>query len=370
MTPISHPIQRALVVEDDPSWQQILNEILTDCGLVVDIANSQTDALSLLKIHSHRLAVVDLSLSPDEHSNTDGLLVIEAAHRLDPNCQTILLTGFATVELAVSVLTEYNAFTFLRKEQFNRKQFHETIFKVLASPPSAQTQVTNQPPGTPAPSGINKNPTDGSKEGLVLVVEDDAGWRSILCELLSDVGYQALPCSSFGEALGYLRREEFDLAVIDLSLTGSLSRLWNSSDEPQNMEGYQLLAKTRSCNIPTLVVSGVASSEEIQKAYAEQSIFAYLEKQTFDRAIFRRTVKEAFTYHRVTNDLDFLTKREREVLGLLVQGFTNKEISNKLVVTTNTVKRHLRSIFEKLGVHTRSAAASKATSRPSRDSDS
>ena len=39
---------------------------------------------------------------------------------------------------------------------------------------------------------------------------------------------------------------------------------------------------------------------------------------------------------------------------------TNKEIAEALVITTNTVKRHLKAIFTKLDVHTRSAAAAKA----------
>ncbi len=60
------------------------------------------------------------------------------------------------------------------------------------------------------------------------------------------------------------------------------------------------------------------------------------------------------------SELDCLTEREREVFDLLAKGMTNKEIADVLVITTNTVKRHLKAIFEKLGVHTRSAAAAKA----------
>jgi DNA-binding NarL/FixJ family response regulator len=47
-------------------------------------------------------------------------------------------------------------------------------------------------------------------------------------------------------------------------------------------------------------------------------------------------------------------------LNLLAQGMTNKEIAEALVITTNTVKRHLKAIFEKLEIHTRAAAAAKA----------
>jgi hypothetical protein len=46
-----------------------------------------------------------------------------------------LVDGFATVELAVSVLTEFGAFSFLRKENFNRAQFRELIHQALTVAP-------------------------------------------------------------------------------------------------------------------------------------------------------------------------------------------------------------------------------------------
>jgi len=342
---------RALVVDDDNSWQQILSEILSDCGLEVDVASSVDEAAGILKSQPHRLAVVDLSLSPNDHNNVDGLRVLDTIRRLDPNCRAILLTGFATVELAVTALTDYGAFTFLRKESFHRSQFRDIVYRILVSPPhlSAPAPVSGLGSSSNAVKGAvapQKIPNEKA-----LVVEDDAGWRSILEELLSDAGFQVRSCSGFGDAFGYLRKEKFALAVIDLSLGNSL--------DTSNQDGYQLLSTTRADGVPSIVVSGITETEEIQRVYSEYAISAYIEKQAFDRAAFRRVLEETRLKSQSSSELSALTDREREVLDLLAQGLTNKEIAEKLFITTNTVKRHLKAIFEKLDVHTRSAATAK-----------
>jgi DNA-binding NarL/FixJ family response regulator len=336
---------RALVVDDNPSWQQIMSEILIDNGFEVDTANTLDEAIAALKANSHRLAVVDLSLSASDHHNQDGLRVLDSIRRLNPACRAILLTGFATVEIAVKALTDYNAFTFLRKESFQRSEFKDILKRILLTAPASVDELpASSSNGTPVPA-----PLSGSSP-KALLVDDDAGWRSILADLLTEADYQPVACASFGEALGLLRKDKFALAVVDLSLRGG-----------QNLDGLQLLKITQGHHISTIVVSGLAEPEEIQRIYAEHAITAYIEKQSFNRANFKRILAEAKQSSTEHSELSVLTDREREVLDLLAQGMTNKEIAEKLVITTNTVKRHLKAIFEKLDVHTRAAAATIAT---------
>jgi LuxR family maltose regulon positive regulatory protein len=57
---------------------------------------------------------------------------------------------------------------------------------------------------------------------------------------------------------------------------------------------------------------------------------------------------------------DPLTERESEVLLLVMEGLSNKEIADQLVVAPSTIKQHLKNIFSKLDVHNRTQAVTRA----------
>lgn len=122
---------RALVVEDDPAWQEILTEILSDLALHVDVAADLLGAKAAIDATPHRLAVVDLSLRAEDEGNREGIDVLTVLAQVDARCTPILLTGFATVELAVAVLKEHGAYTCLRKEAFRRSEFREIVRQIL-----------------------------------------------------------------------------------------------------------------------------------------------------------------------------------------------------------------------------------------------
>jgi ATP/maltotriose-dependent transcriptional regulator MalT len=64
--------------------------------------------------------------------------------------------------------------------------------------------------------------------------------------------------------------------------------------------------------------------------------------------------------------LEKLSTREHEVLDLIVQGFSNKEISGRLYISNETLRWHLRHIYKKLHVHSRTEAALKFLPRHAR----
>jgi len=61
--------------------------------------------------------------------------------------------------------------------------------------------------------------------------------------------------------------------------------------------------------------------------------------------------------------LEKLTRREREILGLLAQGYLYKEIAVELKISISTVRAHLHAVYEKLRVQSRTEAVVKFLGR-------
>ena len=341
----------ALIIEDDPSWQGILTEILVDSGFSVDVVDHLNAALEKIHTTPYQLALVDLSLAGQNHHNQDGLIILKTIQQRAPACITILLTGYANVELAVSVIQEYGAYTCLRKETFRRADFRQILAQALLKGKAADLKTN---PSNPQDDTIQHHLADFQQHtatlGSALVVEDDAGWRSLLADLLIEAGYKVYVSSSYGESLGLIKRERFKLAVADISLASSVSPM-------KNQDGLLLLSATRQANIPTIIVSGSADTTLINQAFLEQSVFAFLEKQSFDRQTFIQTALQPQVN---TPKIANLTEREMEVLAYIARGMSNKEIASAMYITINTVKRHLKSIFEKINVNSRAGASAYA----------
>jgi DNA-binding CsgD family transcriptional regulator len=66
--------------------------------------------------------------------------------------------------------------------------------------------------------------------------------------------------------------------------------------------------------------------------------------------------RESFAVNESKRDELGITRRELEILGLVAQGLSNREIAGKLFVSENTVKTHCSRTFEKLGARRRTQA--------------
>jgi DNA-binding NarL/FixJ family response regulator len=94
---------------------------------------------------------------------------------------------------------------------------------------------------------------------------------------------------------------------------------------------------------------------------AIESVLA--DTSSFTRSIIDRlkglrqaSTQEAPTLSDPSVDIDLLTQREREVLGLICEGHSDFEMSKKLSLSENAVRNHIASLYRKIGVNRRSAA--------------
>lgn len=344
-----------LIVEDDPSWQNLLAEIVIDEGYEVDIAADLQQAEAAIRDRSHRIAIVDMSMDMNNHRDSGGFRILEKIRQYDPGCTPLVLSGYLTVDLTVKAMKAYGAYTCLQKDNFSRSGLKQVMQEMLAQPGADRIAPAADMDRGREHIRRQRAKAASAADFHALIVEDDAGWRKLLSELVEDAGCRVQVCGSYGEAVGLLRRDKYHLAIIDLSLDRQ-----SLSERPQ--DGYRLLRQCGLQGITAVVVSGESSAEEIEQAYKNYQLFAFLEKQAFERSAFIHTVEKALAQNQFDGELEALTERELQVLALLAQGLTNKEIAHRLIVSPNTIKRHLKAIFEKLGVRSRASATAKAIS--------
>jgi LuxR family maltose regulon positive regulatory protein len=128
-------------------------------------------------------------------------------------------------------------------------------------------------------------------------------------------------------------------------------------------EGYVRIFLDEGQPMAELLLEAI--NRQICPGYARWLLDAYelssekLEMESGDQPAFsvdqiRRKNEMALLLH------DLLTDRERDVLRLIAEGLTNQEIADRLVISLNTVKTHVKSIYHKLDVRNRAEAAAKA----------
>jgi DNA-binding NarL/FixJ family response regulator len=322
------PAPRALVVDDDGRWRTLIAEILREGGWTVTASDRPPEAVS-----DYQLAVLDVALDPDAPDNRDGLKLLERLSGTRTRC--ILLSGLGEPELGAEIRQRPHVLGVIHKDSFQREAF-------VALAHAA---------GTPAPEPHSR------ARPRVLIVEDDARWRAVYDEMLAEADYESHYAASYGEARSWLQRAEFALAIVDLHLV--------SSTEPEaNRDGFWLLRAARQRGIPTVVVSALGAPQDIDRAFEEFGVFAFIEKEAFDRRAFSATLADAVAPRAAPLAgpvlLSDLTEREREVLSLLTRGYTNRQIAEALLITPNTVKKHVDHILQKLGVSTRAGAVAAA----------
>lgn len=200
----------------------------------------------------------------------------------------------------------------------------------------------------------------------VSIIEDDRRVRESLAILIN--GADNLRCLSTHatgeEALQEISHKPPDVVLMDINLPG--------------MSGIECVRKLKA-QMPKLQILMLTMYEDDEKVF--QSLVAgasgYLVKRTSPAELLRaigevytgaspmsgkiaRTVVEYFQKLKTDSpQQQYLSKREEEILNLLAKGYRYKEIADALSIGFETVRSHLKNIYDKLHVHSRTEAVVK-----------
>ncbi|WP_339906439.1 response regulator transcription factor [Pseudomonas guineae] len=189
----------------------------------------------------------------------------------------------------------------------------------------------------------------------LLLVDDHQifldGLSLALAPLCADLQIRTAESAAAAEAC--LQHATFDLILLDLRLP--------------DMPGLELLQRWQQQGrmTPVAILSASDSNLDAQAALAagalgfiSKSANSDLLRQAVTRVLLGETLPAP-----QADDKPQITPRQLEILQLLAEGLPNKSISRQLGVSEDTVKTHLKSLFQEFAVHTRTACVSAARQR-------
>lgn len=204
---------------------------------------------------------------------------------------------------------------------------------------------------------IHKDP------GVVLIVDDVPENLALLCDALDEAGYVVSVATDGRSALQRLHHVRPDAILMDAVMPG-----WDGFETCRRLK-----ADSRWCDIPVLFMTGLTETEHVVQGFASGGI-DYVTKPINPDEVIARVGAHVSTAkrleyalmleerHRTSAETSWhsynLTQREVEVLTWIAKGKTNRDIADILGMSPRTVNKHLEHIYVKLGVETRTAAAS------------
>lgn len=199
----------------------------------------------------------------------------------------------------------------------------------------------------------------------VLIVDDHALMRRGVAQVLALERDIVLAGEASGgrEAIEKTKSLDPDVVILDISMP-DMSGLAAAS------------AIKKGCPRVGIVILTIHDDEEYVYEAARVGVSAYVMKDVDPTELVKavRAAAEGKTYVHPSivpkllkgyartpasgsQQLQSLTRRELEILDLVSQGFSNKEIADRLFISEKTVKNHLSSVFGKIGVDDRTEAA-------------
>lgn len=321
-----------IVIEDEPSVRDSLRGILEGEGHHVAVAANGQAALDLLARDRMQpdLVVSDYNLLGE----LDGVQTAAAlSAALGQQVPGIILSGDIRAATLRNIAEKgYVSIT----KPVKAVDLVRLVRRLLAGSLPA-TKMKDAPPSAGP---------DSAATGAVFVVDDDRETRNAMRTLLSNAGYRVKTYSSALAFLDSFHADDRGCLVADVRMPG--------------MSGLEMIARLASMGskLPAIVVTGqgdIAMAVQAMRGGAVDFIEKPVKWEALLASI-RRAMQRAGSPEersawrtQAAMRVAGLTKREREVMDLVVAGLANKEIAFRLGISQRTVEVHRASVMKKTG---------------------
>ena len=194
----------------------------------------------------------------------------------------------------------------------------------------------------------------------ILLIDDHVLFRESLARLLQfEHGFNVVAhCGSGTEAIPMLKSRAVDVVLLDLDLGPERGADILDHLRAMRFKGKVLLvtAGVDEREVPALIRKGVAGilKKHASPAFLVQGIRdAMLGKTSFQQELLQKAFEKVETDASNIHPTE-LTTREKQILSLIFEGFSNKEIANRINVSEGAIKASIQNLFSKTGVRTRS----------------
>jgi DNA-binding NarL/FixJ family response regulator len=199
------------------------------------------------------------------------------------------------------------------------------------------------------------------------IVEDNKRYRDLLRTILSSADkieliYESDNCQNI---VYDLRKPRPDVVIMDIDLPGK-SGIEAASELKREFPDTKILMLTvfededKIFGAIKAGADGYLLKKDTPQKILDSITEVYEGKSSINGMIAKKLLEYFQKERQVHLPEEFnLTKREREILELLMDGFTYKEIATKCFISVQTLNTHVKNIYHKLGVHSRAEIAAK-----------
>ena len=197
------------------------------------------------------------------------------------------------------------------------------------------------------------------------IVEDHSEFRQSLVFLISSFSDYCVSWSYSSVEETLEKAFETDVRLLDINLPGvsgiEAIPLFKKKFPPQKIVMLTILEDDQ--HILEAIQNG-ADGYILKKSSPEKILDAIKQVYEGGAALTPMIARQVLAFLKPetskANPAEALTNREKEILTLLTQGLTNELIAGKLFISAQTVRNHIKNIYEKLQVHSRAQVVAKA----------